>query len=430
MKLIEALEILRRPVVESAPAMKVLLAAGFTPLHLQTFLAAHLRSSTPAIAPEIKTGLFGDLAGNLERLNSSDQVAAGVDALAVPIEWSDLDPRLGIRTLGGWRPTDLSEIVQSAASATRRVVDAIESISHRIPTAVSMPTLPLPPLFTTRAMQANSAEAQLRQVVAAATKSLSQFSGVRIVNPQHLDLISAPANRYDVKSDLLTGFPYTIGHACVLAEVLAALIRNRPPMKGLITDLDDTLWAGVVGDDGVDQISWSLDRHTQMHGIYQQMIASLSGAGVLIGVSSKNDAQIVKQAFEREGLLISKDDIFPFEVNWSPKSESVGRILKTWNVGADAVIFVDDNPMEVAEVKAAFPEMDCRLFPKDDYTGVWTLIKDLREAFGKPVVTNEDLLRLKSIRNAGVWREEDGSARNSCDDFLASAEACITLECG
>jgi predicted enzyme involved in methoxymalonyl-ACP biosynthesis len=68
-----------------------------------------------------------------------------------------------------------------------------------------------------------------------------------------------------------------------------------------------------------------------LHGVYQQFVATLADAGVLVGVASKNDAALVEDAFSRSDLLLSKADIFPFEVHWSRKPESVQRILKTWN---------------------------------------------------------------------------------------------------
>jgi FkbH-like protein len=91
-----------------------------------------------------------------------------------------------------------------------------------------------------------------------------------------------------------------------------------------------------------------------MHGLYQQFAASLASAGVLIGVASKNDPVMVEQAFDRSDLHITRGDIFPFEINWSRKSESVQRILDTWNINPDSVVFIDDSPMEVAEVKTVF----------------------------------------------------------------------------
>jgi len=422
MNLVEALELLAQPVLKDDPDFQVFLACGFTPLHLQTFLAAQLRIRLLRRRVGISTGLFGDLTGNIERLEPS-----GVHALAVVVEWGDLDPRLGIRSLGGWRPSNLPDIAESAEQAAARLQRVLLKVSPLVPTIVCMPTLPLPPLFWTPPDRAASFELHLHQTVASLAASLSEQPGIHIANAQLLGEVSPPSQRFDLKSDVITGFPYSLSHASALAELLARLIDNRLPKKGLITDLDDTLWAGILGEDGVNGISWSLERHTHMHGLYQQLVASLAGAGVLIGVASKNDPALVEQAFDRSDLLISRSDIFPFEVHWSRKSESVKRILDTWNVGADSVVFIDDSPMEVAEVKAAFPELECIVFPKSDYQGIWDLLKDLRGFFGKPLLTEDDSLRLGSIRNVSAWRDSIQSAASSSDDFLKAAEASIAF---
>ena len=423
MKLIDALQISQSPRNEGWPELRVFLACGFTPLHLHTFLAAHLRIGLPGVRPEIRTGLFGNLIGNIEHLESSE-----TDVLAVALEWSDLDPRLGIRNLGGWRSSDMTDIVQTAELTSQRLLHALETVSRDLTTVVSLPTLPLPPAFTTRPLQSGTHERQLHRVLAQLAESLSGLSEVRILSEQRLAAVSAPAVRYDVKSDLGTGFPYTISHASSMGKQLASLIENRMPMKGLITDLDDTLWSGIVGDDGVDAISWSLDKHSQMHGVYQQFLSSLAAAGVLIGVASKNEAATVAEAFERRDLLLSKEDVFPFEVHWSRKSESVRRTLNTWNIAADAVVFIDDNPAEIAEVQAAFPELTCRLFPKSDPAKILALLEELRDLFGKPVISEEDSLRMRSIRSAGAWRTASGAPASASDEFLQSAQSRIWFE--
>jgi FkbH-like protein len=422
-KLINALEVLRRSSGTVGPEFKTFLACGFTPLHLQTFLAAHLQMLRPENRITIQTGLFGDLSGNIERLE-----LAGVDALAASVEWADVDPRLAVRTLGGWGPQTLVEIVESAGRNVARLQRALIEASHRVPVVVSMPTVPLPPMFTTRLNQAGFIEVQLQQTIALFAAALAHEPGIRIVNAQLLGEMSPTSERYDVKADLTSGFPYRLPHASTLGSLLAGLIHSPQPKKGLITDLDDTLWAGILGEDGIDGVSWHLDRHTQMHGLYQQFIASLIGAGVLVGVASKNDASLVEQAFGRTDLLLSKKDIFPFEVHWSRKSESVQRILKTWNVKADSVVFIDDSPMEIAEVKAAFPEMECIVFPKDDYKGIWDLLKRLRDLFGKPFLTEDDAIRLRSIRDAGAWRDGVESGGDSAEAFLRAAEAFLAFD--
>jgi len=228
----------------------------------------------------------------------------------------------------------------------------------------------------------------------------------------------------------MAGFPYKLPHASAIAELLAALIQNPTPKKGLITDLDNTLWAGILGEVGTNGISWSLDQHTHMHGLYQQFLGSLASAGVLVAVASKNDPALVEKAFERKDLIFSKETVYPFEVHWSRKSESVQRILKTWNIGPESVVFIDDSPMEIAEVKAAFPEMECIVFPTNDYQGIWDLLKRMRDLFGKSVISEEDSIRLKSIRGAGVLRESLDATGGSLDDFLQSADASIRFTFG
>ena len=129
MKLIDALQITGSPVDEGSPVLRVFLACGFTPLHVRTFLDAHLRQHIPGTRPEIRTGVFGDLVGNIERLNATQ-----TDTLVVALEWSDLDRRLGIRNLGGWRPADVADIVQSAERNALRLRHAISNAAHELAT--------------------------------------------------------------------------------------------------------------------------------------------------------------------------------------------------------------------------------------------------------------------------------------------------------
>jgi FkbH-like protein len=195
------------------------------------------------------------------------------------------------------------------------------------------------------------------------------------------------------------------------------MIFPRLPKKGLITDLDDTLWHGLVGEVGVDAISWSLDRQTHVHALYQQQLCAIAKAGAFLGVASKNDPAVVRQAFERTDLLLDTAQLFPVEVSWAPKSAAVQRILQSWNVGPDSVVFVDDSPIELAEVQAAYPEIECLLFPKNDPKACMEFLDYVQDIFGKDVVSEEDTLRISSIRTQPA----------PSSDFLATADAHITV---
>ncbi len=422
MKLIEALAILKDGPGPEAPALPFFLACGFTPLHLATFLKAHVQKRNPAARVEIETGLFGDLPGNLDRASRSSAHGA-----AVVIEWPDLDPRLGLRQLGGWDPDSLPELIQSAAAAASRLEAGIRRLAGACPMAVSLPTLPLPPCFVAAGWQAGMAEWELRELVTSLARRLAAIPRVRLLNPQRLDRVSPPGERYDVKADLTTGFPYRLEHAGQLAALLATLLANPTPKKGLITDLDDTLWRGILGEVGPQGVSWDLAAHTQIHGVYQQFLAALASSGVLVGVASKNDSRLVGEALDRPDLRLPRQKLFPIEAHWQPKSQSVARILEAWNIGADAVVFVDDSPMELAEVASAYPQMECVLFTPKDPDAALRLFERLRDIFGKAAVSEEDRIRADSIRSASALHAAAAAGGTNQDQFLEQAGAVLEI---
>jgi len=421
-RLIEALEKLKEPSAADVGVFQTALACGFTPLHFATFLRAHLAARLAGKRVQLDTGLFGDLSGNVERLNKRP-----LEAAVVVVEWEDLDSRLGVRALGGWQANNLPDIVNSATHALAILKSRILNLSGAVPVYVSAPTLPLPPLFATSPEQSDIQELRLRGLIASFCSAISEMAGVRVVGSQQLDQLSPPKDRFDFKSAVHTGFPYTLSHASCLAEMLARLIAPDSSKKGLITDLDDTLWAGILGEVGPAGVSWSLSDGTHLHGIYQQLLASLASAGVLLAIASKNEMRLVDQVFEREDLRLSKDNIYPFEVHWSRKSESVRRILKLWNVAPDAVVFLDDSPMEVAEVKDAFTEMECIVFPKNDPVAFWSMLQHLRQTFAKAAISEEDLIRVRSIREAPDLGNIEVNS-TSFDKFLKDASASIQVE--
>jgi FkbH-like protein len=413
MKLLEALELTRKVLPNAAP-LRVALATGFTPLHLETFLAAHLQTHFPTRRIEVSTGLYGDLPGNLNRIERD------TEAVAVVIEWPDLDPRLGVRRLGGWGPPQIEDILEECRRQAMVIRAALEHASQFAPVAVCLPTLPFPPVFFTAGWQASAAELQLRETAAGLASWAAKTPHLRVVSPQYLDRHS-PALRFDVKSECSLGFPYTMPHADTIGAALAALIRNAPPMKGLITDLDGTLWKGILGEVGVDGVTWTLEHGSQVHGLYQQVLSSLAQTGVLVAVASKNDPDLVQKAFAREDLLVRQQDLFPIEVHWSRKSESITRILEAWNVAADSVVFIDDSPLELAEVKSQHPDVECIFFPSESHSGVYELLEQLRCRFGKDRLAQEDTIRSASLRTAQVFHESiDGP---DPEDFLAGLRA-------
>jgi FkbH-like protein len=394
------------------------LACGFEPLHLATLLRARLLERLPDGANlDVHHGVYGDLAGNIESAARSS-----AQATAVVLEWSDADPRLGLRSGGGWSREAKADLAGTSADRFARLEGAIRALASRMPVVLAPPNLPLPPIGHTIRAQSSVLELELEQQLGAFLLRIAQVPGVRIVQRSQIET-TGPC--LDARKELLAGFPYTIPFASALAGSLAAVMCQATPKKGLITDLDGTLWDGIAGEVGVEGISWSQEHHTQTHGLYQQMLGHLAGCGVLLGVCSRNEMTTVEAALARKDLLLKPESFFPILANWGAKSASVGRVLQTWNVAADAVVFVDDSPMELEEVQRAHPGMTCVAFPGKDPTAVWDLLGDLRDLFGKPALMEEDELRQSSIRASSQVREV--VAGGGSDEFLRSLQGTVSL---
>ncbi len=159
-------------------------------------------------------------------------------------------------------------------------------------------------------------------------------------------------------------FSYKIAHTVegsfATAKSLAALVcsmygRTR---KVLVLDLDNTLWGGVIGDDGVDKIV--LGRETPLAEAYtafQEYCLSLRERGVLLAICSKNDEEVAKQGFSHPDSVLKLEHFSAFKANWEPKHENILAIARELSLGVDSFVFVDDNPAERSLVEAQIPSV-------------------------------------------------------------------------
>lgn len=418
MKLIEALTEINSAAARTTEK-QVYLACGFTPLHLQTYLAAHLQRLEANERIVVRTGVFDDLIGNLDRM-----AASGASLGVCVVEWPDLDPRLGVRRLSSWNFRDFDQVVSSVQNALGRLASGLRVACRSLRVVVALPTLPLLPVAYRGAERLGVLDAKLRSLVANVALDLAGEPRIVLLRSEFTDATCAA---FDIDSEISTGFPYRMAHADILAEAIARLALPRSRMKGIITDLDDTLWKGLIGEVGVTDISWNLEHNAQVHGLYQQLLHWFSAEGVLVGIASKNAPEAVMKAFdERRDLLLRREDVFPFEIHWNSKADSVGRILRQWNIAADAVVFIDDSPLELAEVAQAHPGIQTRQFSArpSHFLHLW---RELRELFAADMIGAEDTVRAQSLRETARLIE-NMSATTDREDFLSQLEARIRFE--
>lgn len=159
------------------------------------------------------------------------------------------------------------------------------------------------------------------------------------------------------------GYKYALAPAYIptLCNSLASLIKSLfgRVKKGVVSDLDNTLWGGIIGEAGPEGVELGDETPTGMaYARFQEYLAMLSRRGILLTVASKNEEATAAAGFAREDAPLNRDDFLCFEAHWQPKSGSVARIVESLNIGADSLVFVDDNPAEREEVRRALPMVE------------------------------------------------------------------------
>jgi FkbH-like protein len=199
------------------------------------------------------------------------------------------------------------------------------------------------------------------------------------------------------------------------ARILAA--QRGLSKKCLVLDLDNTLWGGVIGDDGIDGIVLGEGSAAgEAHLALQHYAKQLKERGVILAVCSKNDLKIAEAAFrDHPEMALRRPDFAAFQANWDDKAQNLKAIAAKLNIGVDALVFVDDNPIERARVRQSLPVVAVPEMPEDPAH----YVRCLAEAgyFEAIAFTAEDRGRAEPYA-ANAEREALLGSAESMDDFL------------
>jgi FkbH-like protein len=208
-------------------------------------------------------------------------------------------------------------------------------------------------------------------------------------------------------------------YADLVARTIGAL-RGKA-RKCLILDLDNTLWGGVIGDDGLEGIALNPgDARGEAHRAIQQCAADLRSRGVVLAVCSKNDDATARLPFRSHpGMILKESDIAVFLANWDDKATNIERIAQQLELGIDAMVLLDDNPAERAQVRQALPQVAVPELGDDPSTYVRTLLgAGYFESIG---FTQEDLARAGQYQSNAQRAQAMAGARD-LNEFLRSLQ--------
>jgi FkbH-like protein len=167
----------------------------------------------------------------------------------------------------------------------------------------------------------------------------------------------------------LAKLPFADEYVPVYADHLARLlgaIRGKS-RRALVLDLDNTVWGGIIGDDGMDGIRVSQgDAVGEAHLTVQRMALALRERGIVLAVSSKNIDEVARQPFrEHPEMLLKEDHIAVFQANWDDKATNIRAIADELSLGLDAIVFLDDNPAERGLIRQVLPQVAVPELPDD-----------------------------------------------------------------
>ncbi|HEV3202482.1 MAG TPA: HAD-IIIC family phosphatase, partial [Bryobacteraceae bacterium] len=193
---------------------------------------------------------------------------------------------------------------------------------------------------------------------------------------------------------------------------------NARAKKLLALDLDNTLWGGVIGDDGVEGIALGpASAAGEAFADWQRMLKGLAERGVVLAVCSKNAPEIAATGFTHPNSVLRREDFAAFECSWNDKAGGLRRIARALNLGLDSFVFADDNPVECALVRQELPEVavvelgaDPAQFVELFDAGCW---------FDLPAYTSDDLGRAAAYTARAAALAEQESATD-IDAYLAS----------
>ena len=167
----------------------------------------------------------------------------------------------------------------------------------------------------------------------------------------------------------------------VLARETAAVLAADLGLAArcLVLDLDNTMWGGIVGEDGLDGIVIGEGPDGEAYAAFQEYVSALRSRGVILAVASKNDLEAARRPFaDLPEMRLKLDDFAVFVADWRRKPEQITEIADALGIGLDAIVFADDNPAECAEVAAALPDVSTVCLDVPPSERVRTLAASLR----------------------------------------------------
>jgi FkbH-like protein len=397
--------------------IKVAILATFTPDPVVPYLGTALEDA--GLPAEIMVGPYNQI---VQQCLSDDSTAARF-APDVLICWPRLEELWGRRSLplsddADGYAEDAFSVAATCLEAARRWQSLLIFVLPGVPN--------LRPLGVGDASNPKGVYATAAQVREALRQWLAEQKGGVLFDLEDAIRNVGASRSYDPRLFTLARIPFSDELFQCAGESLARLIAlsRQPARKVLVVDADNTLWGGYVGEDSPEEIDLGDSGPGEAYRAFQSFLLELRRAGLLLALCSKNDESDVWQAFARPEMRLQKSHLAASRINWQAKSQNLREIAEQLRVGADSLILIDDSPVEIAEVKAALPEVACIRMPEDPVQ--WVNAIQHAGILDRMPPTSEDLRRATSYEQEQC-RQEARKQTTSAEKYLATLDVRVSM---
>jgi FkbH-like protein/FkbM family methyltransferase len=244
-------------------------------------------------------------------------------------------------------------------------------------------------------------------------QTVAEYPNVEVIGSESILSRYQSSEFYDPDANELGHVPYTPeGFAAIGSSLFRKIVSlRRLPYKVIVLDCDNTLWRGACGEEGPTGVSVTAE-----HGELQQFMIGQMKAGLILCLCSKNNSEDVWEVFAKNsGMVLKPEHFATSRINWAAKSENLRSLARELNLGLESMIFLDDNPVECAEVRAECPDVLTLQLP----TGPGQLTQFLEHAwvFDHGRLTQEDRTRTQKLLE-NVHREKYRGQASTLKDFI------------
>lgn len=374
---------------------------------------------------EVWVGGFNAYAQDL--LDPAGGLAAfAPDVVLLAVQTRDLVPELWDR-FAELPPDGAAAAVDDAAGRIEGWLRAFRerSAAHVVVQGFELPDLPAAGLLDAQAPGGQvEAVGELNRRLA---RLAHELPGVHVLDYDGLVARHGRRHWHDERRWLTARLPLA---ADSLAPLAGAYLRVLLPLSGrvakaLVVDLDNTLWGGVVGEDGVEGIRIGAEYPGAAHLALQRAIRALRARGILLAVASKNNEADALAALDgHPAMLLRGADFAALRISWNDKAQSLREIAAELNIGVDALAFLDDNPAERERIRQELPEVTVIELPADPMGYAAALLES--PVFERLSLTDEDRQRGRMYAEQRQ-RTDLQRAAGSLEDFLRSLDMTMDM---